>query len=56
VTPQFGASLADFSRVIIYDHNIFIVQATDYCLVKEEKKPIIGAGLSTLLPVAQIEK
>jgi hypothetical protein len=28
VTPQFGVSLADNSRVIIYDHNMFIVQAT----------------------------
>ncbi len=27
---KFGASLADDSRVIIYDHNMFIVQAT-YC-------------------------
>jgi hypothetical protein len=27
-TPQFGASLADDSRVIIYDCNMFIVQAT----------------------------
>jgi hypothetical protein len=29
VTPQFGASLADNSRVIIYDRNMFIVQATE---------------------------
>jgi hypothetical protein len=29
VTPQFGASLADNSRVIIYNRNMFIVQATD---------------------------
>jgi hypothetical protein len=29
--PQFGASLADDSRVVIYDRNMFIVQATDYC-------------------------
>ncbi len=28
MTPQFGASLADDSRVVIYDCNIFIVQAT----------------------------
>jgi hypothetical protein len=27
MTPQFGASLADDSRVIIYDQNIFIMQA-----------------------------
>ncbi len=26
--PQFGVSLADNSRVISYDHNMFIVQAT----------------------------
>jgi len=26
--PQFGASLADDSRVVIYDCNMFIVQAT----------------------------
>ncbi len=29
--PQFGASLADDSRVVIYDRNMCIVQATDYC-------------------------
>jgi hypothetical protein len=28
VTPKFGASLADNSRVVIYDRNMFIVQAT----------------------------
>jgi hypothetical protein len=27
--PQFGASLVDDSRVITYDCNMFIVQATD---------------------------
>jgi len=26
--PQFGASLADDSRVVIYDCNMFIVQST----------------------------
>jgi hypothetical protein len=26
--PQFGASLADDSRVIFYNHNMFVVQAT----------------------------
>jgi hypothetical protein len=26
--PQFGASLADDSGVVIYDRNMFIVQAT----------------------------
>ncbi len=29
MTPQFGASLTDNSRVLIYDLNMFIVQATD---------------------------
>ncbi len=28
MTPQFGASLTDDSRVIIYDHNLFMIQAT----------------------------
>ncbi len=28
VTPQFGASLTDHSSVIIYDLNMFIIQAT----------------------------
>ncbi len=27
MTPQFGPSLADNSRVIIYDRNMFIVQS-----------------------------
>ncbi len=27
MTPQFGASLTDDSRVVIYDHNMFIIQA-----------------------------
>ncbi len=35
--PQFGASLADDSRVIIYDCNLFIVQATGRQSEKEEK-------------------
>ena len=30
--PQFGASLADDSRVVIYDYNMFIVQATGFVL------------------------
>ncbi len=29
VMPQFGASLTDDSRVVIYDRNMFIIQATD---------------------------
>ena len=28
--PQFGASLTNNSRIIIYDRNMFMVQATDY--------------------------
>ena len=28
--PQFGASLADDSRVAIYNRNMFIVQATAF--------------------------
>jgi hypothetical protein len=28
VTPQFEASLTDDSRVIIYDRNLFIIEAT----------------------------
>ncbi len=26
--PQFGASLTDIASVYIYDHNVFIIQAT----------------------------
>ncbi len=26
--PQFGASQTDDARVVIYDHNVFIIQAT----------------------------
>jgi hypothetical protein len=33
VTPQFGASLSDDTRVIIYDRNMFIIQATDFVLL-----------------------
>ena len=32
--PQFGASLTDDSRVIIYDRNMFIKQATEPTLIK----------------------
>jgi len=28
--PQFGASLIDDSRIVIYDGNMFIVQATAF--------------------------
>ncbi len=34
MTPPFGASLADDSRVIIYDCNLFIVQATAVVISK----------------------
>ncbi len=30
VTPQFGASLTDSARVVIYDCNMFIIQATAF--------------------------
>ncbi len=30
VINKFGASLTDDARVIIYDHNMFIVQATNW--------------------------
>ncbi len=35
MTPQFGASFANDSSVVIYDHNMFIVQATEMTYVKE---------------------
>ncbi len=28
--PQYGASLTDDSRVVIYNHNMFITQATGF--------------------------
>ncbi len=28
--PQFGASLTDDARVVIYDRNMFIIQATGH--------------------------
>ncbi len=30
---QFGASLTDDSRVVIHDHNVFLIQATVYYLL-----------------------
>jgi hypothetical protein len=39
VTPQFGASLADDSRVVIYNRNMFIVQATE--LQKSSTKKLL---------------
>jgi hypothetical protein len=35
VTPQFGASFANDSSVVIYDHNMFIVQGTEMTYVKK---------------------
>ncbi len=29
MTPQFGESLTDDFRVVLNDHNMFIIQATD---------------------------
>jgi hypothetical protein len=34
VTPQFGASLTGDSRVVIYNRNIFIIQATGIFIVQ----------------------
>jgi hypothetical protein len=28
VTPKFGASLTEADKSVIYDHNVFIIQAT----------------------------
>ncbi len=36
---QFGAPLADDSRVVIYDHNMFIVQATGFPKTENMKRP-----------------
>ncbi len=44
--PQFGASLSDYSRVIIYHHNMFTIQATGlifkplHCLLNLRMGPI----------------
>ncbi len=46
MTPQFGASLADNSRVVIYDRNMFILQATGHT---EEK------ALKSFLPCHVVE-
>ncbi len=34
MTPQFGASLTDDVRVVIYDHNMFIIEATGRVFVR----------------------
>jgi len=31
VTEQFGASLTDDTRRVIYDRNVFVIQATGLC-------------------------
>jgi hypothetical protein len=37
VTLQFGASLTDDSRSVNYDHNMFIIQATDVSSLVSQK-------------------
>ncbi len=32
--PQFGASRTDDSRAVIYDRNVFILQAPDYDAIR----------------------
>ncbi len=44
MTPQIGASLTDDSRVVIYDRNMFIIQAAD--LKSECVTPQFGASLT----------
>ncbi len=34
MTPQFGVSLTDDTRVVIYDRNLCIMQATDVIVIK----------------------
>jgi hypothetical protein len=48
VTPQFGASLADNSRVVGYDRNMFIVQATVYNLSSGNTNSVEGLVVSTV--------
>ena len=36
--PQFGASLSDNSRVVIDDHNVFIIQVTEVKYYRESNK------------------
>ncbi len=40
MTPQFGASLSEVVRVIIYDCNMFILQATDKNIVSAVSIPL----------------
>jgi len=47
VTPQFGASLTDYARLVIYDRNMFIIQGTDvawYKKVRMREKKIQDEG------------
>jgi hypothetical protein len=46
--PQFGALLAGNSRVVIYDRNVFIVQATEWKLHKSDthaEKEILSSAV-----------
>jgi hypothetical protein len=36
IVNKLGASLTDDARVIIYDHHVFVVKATDVNKFKEE--------------------
>jgi hypothetical protein len=44
---MFGASLTDHARVVIYDHNMFIIQATSflYMSINDETKKFYNADL-----------
>ncbi len=35
MTPQFGASLTDYARLVIYDRIMFITQGTDVAWYKK---------------------
>ncbi len=49
---QFGASLADDTRVIIYDCNMFIVQATERQRQRKTSYDTdAGADASTMTPL-----
>jgi len=41
VIPQFGASLTGDSGVVIYDHNMFIIQTT----ARDKQSSLFGSGL-----------
>jgi hypothetical protein len=48
VTPQFGASLADDSRVVIYDRNMFIVRPQGARKLMGENLKLVWAEFSAL--------